>query len=150
MDVLRILDNEIAARCTATLEQHVDWPCRRGCDYCCRHLAAEPQLTEPEFARLAPLVTDAMRERAQRLAGPPYECPLLEDGACGVYEARPIACRTYGFYVDRDKGLYCGQIGGRDLSGVVWGNQVAVDRRLDELGERRPLSEWIARRIDRR
>jgi Fe-S-cluster containining protein len=65
-----------------------------------------------------------------------------------VYEHRPVACRTYGFYVERDQGLYCGQIRERvdagELADVVWGNQELVDRQLDSLGPRLGLREWFA------
>jgi Fe-S-cluster containining protein len=27
-----------------------------------------------------------------------YRCPFLEEGACSIYEARPLACRMYGFF----------------------------------------------------
>jgi Fe-S-cluster containining protein len=64
-----------------------------------------------------------------------------------VYAYRPVACRTYGFYVQRDKGLYCKDIETRvangDWSGVVWGNQDPVDRRLGGLGDARDLTEWF-------
>lgn len=156
MDVLRVLDNQIAARCAATTAQVEDWPCRSGCDHCCRHLAREPLLTLEEWLRLQPRLTAEIRERNAQLQGPPFVCPFLHqhNGACGVYEQRPIACRTYGFYVERDQGLYCHQIRERVESGefaqVTWGNQTAIDRRLDELGGRRTLSHWIATTIDKR
>lgn len=43
---------------------------------------------------------------------PPVNCPLLEPGQRGLpdYAHRPVACRTYGFYVQRDKGLHCARI----------------------------------------
>jgi Fe-S-cluster containining protein len=72
--------------------------CRRGCDACCRHLSlfwvegvalalALDELSEPVAAEI--------RERARRAAadGP---CPLLDAGACLLYAARPIICRTHG------------------------------------------------------
>jgi len=66
-----------------------------------------------------------------------------------VYVHRPVACRTYGFYVQRDKGLYCkdieSRVAGGDWAEVVWGNQDAIDRRLCGLGETRDLTEWFAR-----
>jgi Fe-S-cluster containining protein len=80
----------------------------------------------------------------------PLTCPLLdqESGACPVYMQRPVACRTYGFYVQRDKGLYCGeietQVADGALADVVWGNHDAVDQQLAKLGESRPLTEWFA------
>lgn len=59
-----------------------------------------------------------------------------------------MACRTYGFYVQRDQGLYCKDIESRVAAGswteVVWGNQDAVDHRLSALGETRDLTEWFA------
>lgn len=80
----------------------------------------------------------------------PVTCPLLDQvsGACLVYAQRPVACRTYGFYVDREGGLYCGDIetqaDGGQLADVVWGNHEAVERRLAELGDARPLTDWFA------
>lgn len=112
-------------------------------------MAAEPAITAPEWERLQPRLTPEMIDRLRRLDGPPYVCPMLDraTGACGVYDVRPIACRTYGFYVERDKGLYCPDIRQRveqgDFADVVWGNQAAIDRRLDEFGERRTLREWL-------
>jgi Fe-S-cluster containining protein len=69
-------------------------------------------------------------------------------GACRVYAHRPVACRTYGFYVQRDKGLYCNDIESRvakgDWATVVWGNHDAIDRQLNALGDSRDLTEWFA------
>ena len=49
------------------------------------------------------------------------------DGACLVYAQRPVACRTFGFYVQRDLGLYCKDIESRVADGalteVVWVGQ---------------------------
>ena len=60
-----------------------------------------------------------------------------------------MACRTYGFYVQREHGLYCHAIESRVADGaladVVWGNHDAIDRRLSRLGEVRALDEWFAR-----
>ena len=68
-------------------------------------------------------------------------CPFLEDGACLVYEVRPVACRTYGFYVDRDGGQYCELVGALNAD-VVWGNGASVDVDLGALGARRDLVSW--------
>jgi len=90
-----------------------------------------------------------VRGRIAGLTTAPYTCPLLEaeTGACLVYEQRPIACRTYGFYVERDKGLYCDLIRMRVESGefqdVTWGNQELVDHQLDALGPRTEFREWF-------
>ena len=67
-------------------------------------------------------------------------------GSCRVYTHRPVACRTYGFYVQREKGLYCKDIEARvadgDWAEVVWGNQDAIDHLLGDLGDTRELTEW--------
>ncbi len=79
----------------------------------------------------------------------PVICPLLDKAkrACRVYAHRPIACRTYGFYVQHDLGLYCKDIESRvsagALSEVVWGNHDGIDNRLLALGESRELPEWF-------
>ena len=73
-------------------------------------------------------------------------------GACRVYEHRPVACRTYGFYVQRELGLYCKDIETRvaegDYTEVVWGNQDTIDRRLNGLSETRDLVAWFADSFD--
>lgn len=95
-----------------------------------------------------------IRERLANLSGQlsaSLVCPLLNPttGACEVYAWRPVACRTYGYYVQRGLGLYCQGIEARVADGedavVVWGNQEAVDRRLANLGETRELTEWFRR-----
>jgi Fe-S-cluster containining protein len=79
----------------------------------------------------------------------PLTCPLLDQttNACLVYAQRPVACRTYGFYVQRELGLYCRDIeslvADGALADVVWGNHDAIDRRLAGLGQARALTEWF-------
>ena len=79
----------------------------------------------------------------------PIVCPMLDqsEGACRVYAYSPVACRTYGFYVQRDKGLYCKDIESRvdqgDWTEVVWGNQDAIDHRLGSMGDTRELTTWF-------
>lgn len=67
--------------------------CARGCDACC---APGLSVLPVEAERLArhledhPPVPGALGKRADR-------CVFLDDdGACGVYEARPLLCRTHG------------------------------------------------------
>ena len=72
--------------------------CRRGCDSCCRHLSLFPVEAAALSAALAeaPAALSAeIRERA-RAAAEDGPCPLLKDGACLLYEARPLICRTHG------------------------------------------------------
>ena len=157
---LASLHADIDARVGHIRADHPDWPCAKGCDTCCRRLADVPRLTAAEWALLraglADLPTarlDEIRRRMDALATTPQRplvCPMLDaaSGACPVYAQRPVACRTYGFYVERDGGLYCGDIdahakAGR-LASVVWGNHDAITRRLDSLGQARSLTDWFA------
>ncbi|AUX21462.1 hypothetical protein SOCEGT47_019460 [Sorangium cellulosum] len=154
-DALASLDAEIAARAEATAEAAGGWPCRAGCDLCCRRLARPPQLTRLEWARLraaidglpASVRAEVRARMAAMPAAGPLVCPLLDDehGRCRVYEARPIACRTYGFYVRREHDLVCDEVE-RHAAGrpVVWGNHASIDVRLERLaGAPRPLGAWL-------
>lgn len=151
------LATEIEFRVQAIRGAQPDWPCRKGCDTCCRRLAALPRLTPPEWQRLCEGLDLLPREllatiahKVRQTATRPVVCPLLDDatGACRVYAYRPIACRTYGYYVERDKGLYCAIIEARvdagETNSVVWGNHESVDARLAACGEPRSLADWMA------
>ena len=74
-------------------------------------------------------------------------CPLLdaESGTCLVYEARPIACRAYGFYAERGDVLGCSQIESlsRESPDVVWGNHAALADRMRNPGPAKELSAWL-------
>jgi Fe-S-cluster containining protein len=67
-------------------------------------------------------------------------------GSCLIYEARPVACRTYGFYAERQYVLGCGRIEsiGRERNDVVWGNHEAIEERLRPLGAAAELADWLA------
>ena len=151
---------DIDARVGSIRENRPDWLCGKGCDNCCRRLAAVPQLSAAEWAllreglaRLSPEQLDEVSQKMAALGAVPARpviCPLLDQitGACPVYAQRPVACRTYGFYVQRDLGLYCHDIESRVAEGaladVVWGNHDAIDQQLAGFGESRSLSEWFA------
>ncbi|WP_020562446.1 YkgJ family cysteine cluster protein [Methylosarcina fibrata] len=155
------LHADIETRVRAIRDNHRDWLCRMGCDGCCRRLAEVPRLTSAEWEwlkeGLAALPSELLREIGRDIAAlagqsvRPIVCPLLDRsaGSCRVYAHRPVACRTYGFYVQRGLGLYCKDIESRVAEGawsdVVWGNQDAVDRRLQGLGETHELTEWFCR-----
>lgn len=154
---LRILNTAIEKRCQETAESY-DWPCSAGCNHCCRSLSDIPAVTLPEwtlileaYLKLPDGVRGEIRARLECLGPtPPFTCPFLDlqVGRCRIYEARPVACRTYGFYRERDWGLYCGEMLARAEQGewqdVVWGNGSSVEAALDEFGERKDLKEWYA------
>lgn len=161
MNTLAQLHADIDTRVQAIRDDHSDWLCGLGCDGCCHRLAEIPFLTAAEWdllkEGLALLPPEQLQDIGQDIAAladqssRPVVCPMLDQsaGACRVYAHRPVACRTYGFYVQRDQGLYCKDIESRVAGGawaeVVWGNQVAVDHRLDGLGDTRELTEWFVR-----
>jgi len=158
MNTLTRLHADIDARVQATLDSHSDWLCRKGCDGCCRRLAEMPRLTAAEWdclrEGLAALPSEQLAAISRAIGAPPPSrpvvCQLLDQatGACRVYTHRPVACRSYGFYVQRGLGLYCQAIEARvadgDWADVVWGNHDAIDRRLADLGETRELGVWFA------
>lgn len=154
---LTVLQGEIQARVTQMQASHGAWPCAAGCDHCCRRLGALPQVTEVEFDLLWPAiealpdhtaVVDAILQARPNAAGH-WTCPLLNQdrGRCRVYDARPVACRTYGFYAGRDGDYWCEQVTahvGARRDSLVAGNQVAIDRRRDaELGPSVDLAERV-------
>jgi Fe-S-cluster containining protein len=137
---------------------HPEWPCRKGCDDCCRHLAALPKISEAEWRLIAtalralpPETADSARRRIVQSASlpRPIVCPLLDtdSGACLVYEARPVACRTYGFYAEREYVLGCSRIEAiaQQAPTIIWGNHLALEDRLLWLGAAAPLSDWLGR-----
>jgi uncharacterized protein len=131
------------------------WPCGEGCDVCCRSLPELPHVSKDEWARIA-IALDALPHAsklavdtafAAPLAGPKVVCPLLDEtsGRCRVYDARPVRCRSYGFYADRDAVLGCSAIAetaSQDPE-IVWGNHTALERELAELGPTRSIAEWV-------
>ncbi|NOK31874.1 YkgJ family cysteine cluster protein [Corallococcus exercitus] len=160
---LEAVYQRVEARAADISGTHDWWPCRRGCDHCCRHLAAPLPLTELEWRyleeglqQLSAEAQEELHARVDALARQetrPYTCPLLdqETGACRVYAHRPLACRSYGFAAARDGGLFChfilDLVGKHGDADIVWANQDALEEALARLsGPTRPLSEWFARR----
>ena len=160
---LTVLHQEIDARVSQMQRTHGPWPCAAGCDACCRRLGALPQLTEPEFEVLWEAIeasgdADALSlaiVQAHPNADGHWICPLLDahSGRCRVYAARPVACRTYGFYAGRDGDYWCERVTthlGARRDDVVAGNQIAVDRHRDHaLGPSRDLASWVRTKTPR-
>ncbi len=73
--------------------------CREGCDGCCRHISLFPVEAAALALALRELSANKasyIRERAHRSENTDH-CPLLENGCCLLYGARPIICRTHGY-----------------------------------------------------
>jgi len=154
--MLHQIQEAVHSRTGQILAARPDWPCRKGCDDCCRSLASVPLVTEPEWRRIADALAtlpaptaDAARRRIgiSASASRPVVCPLLDaaTGACLIYDARPIACRAYGFYAERDSVLGCHRIESiaKQSPDVIWGNHPALEERLHSLGPAIPLFNWL-------
>lgn len=158
LEVLHTLDARIEARSCATSETHAFWPCAKGCDDCCRSLPHLPNVTRAEWERLrhalatlpdAEAVRAIIRRGGETRSGKTV-CPLLDQvaGACRVYEARPISCRTYGYYTEWDAGLHCDKVTRavreHEADGAVtWGNGEAIAQDLRALGETKRIDAWL-------
>ena len=155
---LRILHQQIQTRATQITTDHHDWPCRKGCSDCCRNLASVPLLTRAEWqladnaiqslpAQTANQIYERIKDASR--ASRPVVCPMLdtEAGTCLIYDARPIACRAYGFYLEREKVLGCNRIESiaqQEECGVIWGNHLALEDTLHSLaGPSVELHQWL-------
>jgi Fe-S-cluster containining protein len=93
-------------------EQHQPIHCKKGCEWCCHQpvFALQYELdylnefvkTNFDEKHLTAIQTRAEGKKnalgflaEKELLNAKYACPLLENGACVAYEARPIACRIY-------------------------------------------------------
>lgn len=87
---------ELCQRTVGALSSHIT--CRAGCDACCRHLsifAVEAAAIRAALNELPPEKAALIRAKAQGLRED-SPCPLLHDGLCLLYQARPVICRTHG------------------------------------------------------
>lgn len=159
-EALLSLHRRLDERAAAIRTQKPDWLCSKGCDSCCRQLAAVPVISAGEWALLQeglaalpdPVLAgfDARMAALAQQQARPFVCPFLDrqSGACPVYAHRPVVCRSYGFHVQRELGMYCDEIRAQvergELADVIWGNQDAVDQALAAQGEQRLLTDWYA------
>ncbi len=158
-EALHVLYDAIEARARSASDGR-DWPCRRGCDGCCRRLGEAPSLTRAEWQAvwrghlaLPPAVRAEIRNKVERLGAAPVECPFLDtsDGACRVYAHRPAACRSYGFYRGRAHDAFCtiveAALPALEAAGdpIVFGNQDALEDELARrFGPRVGIADWFA------
>ncbi len=99
LDNYRLLLEKVDALCGHILETFPDQvACRPGCHDCCRHLSlfpVEAVALAAALQELPPPEADRIRRRAA-VSGDDDPCPLLADGHCLLYAARPLICRTHG------------------------------------------------------
>lgn len=146
------------------------WPCMRGCDGCCYRLSDVPLITNAEWDMLAQSIRNVPEHFSRFAAGihrlaqheqnaerSVVACPFIapDDGAsrpgsCLVYEGRPAACRSYGYFAERHDVLGCEDVLTHAVQmNVVWGNQTALQRELDAVSSsmlpRQSLVAWWKR-----
>lgn len=159
---LEDLYQRLETRAAAITGERTWWPCRKGCDHCCRHLADPLPITPLEWAvlwegfkRLPAEVQAEIRARVAEWehtgAKRPYTCPFLDPkaGACSVYAHRPMTCRSYGFAASRGQGLWCHFIAQglekHGEEGILWSNQDVIEETLQRLsGAPATFFEWFA------
>ncbi|MEZ5103199.1 MAG: YkgJ family cysteine cluster protein [Draconibacterium sp.] len=92
--------------------QGINIDCKKGCYWCChqpvfaldyeldylksfikKNFTSEQEKDLIEKAKLKN--THLSKLRNEELLNSKFPCPLLENGACSAYEARPVACRIY-------------------------------------------------------
>jgi len=92
---------DVDRRCRRIVSRHRDHiACTKGCaGNCCRILISvypvEAVSMVLELQKLAPDLRRRIQHKARHTDsfGP---CPLIEDGACLMYDARAVICRTHG------------------------------------------------------
>jgi hypothetical protein len=96
------LKTEVDQRCYEIRQRYGKYiTCKKGCpgNCCQRHITVFP-IEAAAFARALPglsqeLVSYIRRKARQSTSFGP--CPLLENGACLMYDTRAIICRTHGY-----------------------------------------------------
>ena len=94
-DALRDDVTQASANLFDTYRSHL--ACKRGCYFCCDPITVLPV----EIHSVRRHIATHGAPEPEALSGPPEDnhprCHFLgKDGACTIYEARPLICRTHG------------------------------------------------------
>jgi len=156
MSTINNLKHSIQTTIDNILLQYNNWPCNKGCDYCCNNIEHMPYLTIEEIEMLNEgiklldkHVIENIKVKIKNLNEhfTHFKCPFISsEGHCLVYDHRPIACRTYGFYIsniNKSKGLFCYKIqeleSSNKLNHIIWGNYNVISTQLESMGKQIPI-----------
>jgi Fe-S-cluster containining protein len=101
--------------------------------------AAVANLPTPIQAVVEQKIEALLRQSVEQTLGAAVVCSYLDEqaGACQIYDARPLACRTYGFFVARDQDQDCKQIevevNDRGDAAIIWGYAEALRHNIARL-----------------
>lgn len=77
--------------------------CKKGCDRCCRFLSLFPVEALSLSLAFIRRAKDIRAGVGHRMKTEKAGCPLLINGECVLYPARPIICRTHGYPLYMEK-----------------------------------------------
>ncbi len=88
--------DELCQKIYSAYQEHI--ACKKGCCGCCRHISVFAVEAKALLLALSQIPEELLIRLRQKVAKNPEPeiCPLLEDGACAVYDSRPVICRTHG------------------------------------------------------
>lgn len=96
-ELCRQVDDQVKMIKKANLSQI---NCRKGCSSCCHNrlylFKIEFDRLKKAYLRLSQPLKTLIKKEAD-LKWQQGTCPLLVDGACSLYDIRPIICRTHGY-----------------------------------------------------
>lgn len=111
-ELYRAVDGLLESFLERSAAEGVPAGCKKGCAWCCHqevfavtheflylkdHILHQFQTNEQEgiFERAREKVKLTLNRPVKEQLKIRYACPLLKDGSCMAYEARPMACRIY-------------------------------------------------------
>ena len=139
-------------------ENGLRFECQR-CSACCRHDPGYVFLTKSDLEALSRhldldegiflekycrTVDLGGFKRVSLLEKPNYDCLFWESGGCRVYEARPVQCRTYPFWISYLEDEADWQSLAKSCPGVGKGAVVGreeIEKRIAERQEEQMLTE---------
>lgn len=127
------------------------------CSRCCRHEPGFVFLTKDDLSRLVKAVgvpetaflaryTKRVRlgttERVSLNEKKNYDCVFWENDGCSVYEARPLQCRSYPFWISNVDAEASWERTARECPGIGLG-PIHTREEIDDWLARRRLAEYL-------